>query len=315
MATAPDAKTLEAAAQWYVDLCDGDERVNEAHRHWLQSDPRHALAWARVERLQSTLSRVTADIARPTLNASRLKRRTTLKVLAILLSAGGAAGLGLQVSPWRNVMADQRTGTGERRQIALADGSSLQLNTSTAVDIRFGDTLREIHLREGEILVQTATDTQRRPFIVHTPQGSIRALGTRFTVRSDGEQSRVGVLQHAVEVRPLLAPEQIMRVDAGQQLLFSRQDAGHLEQLPIASDAWARGQLVVSDWRLADFIQELSRYRPGHLGCDPRAGNLRISGAFQLADTDSVLDNLGGTLPVRIRRLTRYWVQVEFAST
>lgn len=313
MVTAPDIKTLEAAAQWYVDLCDGDERVNEAHRHWLQSDPRNALAWARVERLQSTLGRVTADIARPTLDATRIKRRTTLKVLAVLLSAGGAAGLGLQVSPWRNVMADYRTSTGERRQISLADGSSLQLNTDSAVDIRFGETLREIHLRQGEILIQTATDAQRRPFIVHTSHGSIRALGTRFTVRSDSEQSRVGVLQHAVEVRPLHAPEQVTRVEAGQQLLFSRQDAGQPEPLPTASDAWTRDQLVVSDWHLADFIRELGRYRPGHLGCDPLAANLRISGAFQLRDTDSVLDNLSGTLPVRIRRLTRYWVQVELA--
>lgn len=313
MATVPDTKTLEAAAQWYVDLCDGDERVNEAHRHWLQSDPRHALAWARVERLQSTLGRVTADIARPTLNASRMKRRATLKVLAILLSAGGVAGLGLQVSPWRNVMADYRTGTGERRQITLTDGSSLQLNTGTAVDVRFGNRLREIHLREGEILVQTAADAEQRPFIVHTAQGSIRSLGTRFTVRSEGEQSRVGVLQHAVEVRPLQAPEQVTRVDAGQQLLFSRHSAAAPTRLPLGSDAWTRDQLVVSDWRLTDFIQELSRYRPGYLGCDSRAADLRISGAFQLHDSDSVLDNLSGTLPVRIRRLTRYWVQVELA--
>lgn len=313
MATVPDTKTLEAAAQWYVDLCDGDERVNEAHRHWLQSDPRHALAWARVERLQSTLGRVTADIARPTLNASRMKRRATLKVLAMLLSAGGAAGLGLQVSPWRNVMADHRTGTGERRQIALADGSSLQLNTGTAVDVRFGNRLREIHLREGEILVQTTADAEQRPFIVHTAQGSIRSLGTRFTVRSEGEQSRVGVLQHAVEVRPLLTPEQVTRVDAGQQLLFSRHSAAAPTRLPLGSDAWTRDQLVVSDWRLTDFIQELSRYRPGYLGCDSHAADLRISGAFQLHDSDSVLDNLSGTLPVRIRRLTRYWVQVELA--
>lgn len=313
MATVPDSKTLEAAAQWYVDLCDGDERVNEAHRHWLQSDPRHALAWARVERLQSTLGRVTADIARPTLNASRMKRRTTLKVLAILLSAGGATGLGLQVSPWRTVMADYRTGTGERRQITLTDGSSLQLNTDSAVDIRFGGTLREVHLRQGEILIQTATDTQRRPFIVHTAQGSIRALGTRFTVRSESEQSRVGVLQHAVDVRPLLTPEQVTRLDAGQQLLFSRHSAAAPTRLPLSSDAWTRDQLVVSDWRLADFIQELSRYRPGYLGCAEDAANLHISGAFQLLNTDSVLDNLSGTLPVRVRRLTRFWVQVELA--
>jgi transmembrane sensor len=38
---------------------------------------------------------------------------------------------------------------------------------------------------------------------------------------------------------------------------------------------------------------------------------LRISGAFHLGNTDTVLDNLTSTLPVRIRRFSRYWVSVE----
>lgn len=313
MSASLDAKTLEAAAQWYVDLCDGDESLREAHRQWLCSDPRHGQAWARVERLQSTLGRVTADIARPTLASARMKRRTTLKVLTLLIGAGGVTAAGLQVSPWRNALADYRTGTGERRQVRLADGSDLQLNTASAVDVRYDERLREVRLREGEILVQTAGDSLARPFVVHTPHGSIRALGTRFLVRSDDSGAQVSVLQHAVEVRPTLAPERVTRVDAGQRLVFSREAAGSAEPLPGGSDAWTRDQLVVSDWRLDDFLAELARYRQGHLGCDSRVAGLRISGAFQLHDTDTVLDNLSGTLPVRVRRLTRYWVQVEQA--
>ncbi|WP_437880024.1 FecR domain-containing protein [Pseudomonas sp. LRF_L74] len=311
MAAQLDMQTLEAAAQWYVDLCDGDEPLREAHRQWLRSDPRHAQAWARVERLQSKLGRVTADIARPTLDATRMKRRATLKVLALLIGAGGLAGMGVQVSPWRNVMADYRTGIGERRKVRLADGSSLELNTASAADVNFSATLREVSLREGELLIQTAPDALARPFVVHTPHGSIRALGTRFLVRSDGAGSEVGVLQHAVEVRPRQAPEQVVRVEAGQRLAFSSRAAGALDALPVGRDAWTRDQLVVSDWRLDDFLAELARYRPGHLGCDAQVANLRISGAFQLGDSDVVLDNLGGTLPVRVRRFTRYWVRVE----
>jgi transmembrane sensor len=77
------------------------------------------------------------------------------------------------------------------------------------------------------------------------------------------------------------------------------------------ADAWTRDMLVANDWRLADFITELQRYRPGHLGCDRAVGALRISGAFHLGDTDTVLDNLTSTLPVRIRRFSRYWTTVE----
>jgi transmembrane sensor len=69
--------------------------------------------------------------------------------------------------------------------------------------------------------------------------------------------------------------------------------------------------LVVNDWRLEDFVRELQRYRPGHLGCDPAVAALRISGAFHLTSTDTILDNLTSTLPVRIRRFSRYWASVE----
>ncbi|WP_447748976.1 FecR domain-containing protein [Pseudomonas nicosulfuronedens] len=311
MSSALDLKTLEAAAQWYVTLCEEGDAARDAHHRWLASDPRHAQAWARVERLQAKLGQVTADIARPTLQASRVKRRAVLKVLSVLLASGGAAGLGLQYQPLRNALADHRSGVGETLELGLPDGTCLTLNTRTALDVKYDAELRQIELREGEIWVETAADSLSRPFVVHTPFGSVRALGTRFLVRSDENSARVSVLQHAVEVRPQDAPAQVVRVETGQQLGFTRIASGEPSQLPKGADAWTRGQLVVSDWRLDDFIAELSRYHPGHLGCDDSCAALRISGAFQLHDVDSVLDNLSGTLPVRTRHFTRWWARVE----
>ncbi|MBB4820665.1 transmembrane sensor [Pseudomonas alcaligenes] len=306
-----DLKTLEAAAEWYVTLSEQGDAARDAHRRWLASDPRHAQAWARVERLQATLGRVTADIARPTLKSSRLKRRAMLKVLSVLLAAGGTAALGLRHTPARNALADHRTGTGETLELDLPDGTRLVLNTRTAVDVKYDAQLRQLDLREGEIWVQTAQDGLSRPFVVHTPFGSVRALGTRFLVRSDEAGARVGVLQHAVEVRPQQAPAHAVRVETGQQLSFTREAAGEPGALHKGADAWMRGQLQVSDWRLDDFIAELSRYHNGYLGCDDKAAALRISGVFQLHEVDTVLDNLSGTLPVRTRRLTRWWARVE----
>lgn len=69
--------------------------------------------------------------------------------------------------------------------------------------------------------------------------------------------------------------------------------------------------LTVIEWRLADFISELRRYRPGLLRCDERIADLRLSGAFRIDDTDTILQNLGTSLPVKVRYLTRYWVSVE----
>ena len=194
---------------------------------------------------------------------------------------------------------------------SLDDGSQLQLNTATAVDIRYSESLREVRLLSGEIFIQTAHDPLTRPFVVHTRDGSIRALGTRFIVRCETDQTQVGVQEHAVEVRCADLPDPAVRVEAGQQLSFREDQVGPLQPATPQADAWTRDMLLVYDWRLADFISEMQRYRPGHLGCDPAIAALRISGAFHLGNTDTILDNLTSTLPVRIRRFSRYWARVE----
>lgn len=307
-----DHAVLEAAARWYVDLrCDDlDEATREAHRRWLDGAPSHRQAWERLTRLQERFERVGPGIARPTLSNARAKRREVLKVLSLLIAASGTGLLAWRTTPLPTLLADQRTRTGEQRSLHLEDGSQLQLNTATSVNIRYSPTLRELHLLDGEILVETARDELARPFVVHTPEGSIRALGTRFIVLCDGQHARVCVLEHAVEVRTatLQAP---IRVDAGQQLLFGKHDMGTVQPASLQADAWTRGMLVVNDWRLIDLISELQRYRPGHLGCDPAVAALRISGAFQLASIDTILDDLTSTLPVRIRHFSRYWSRVE----
>ncbi|HDS1819995.1 TPA: FecR domain-containing protein, partial [Pseudomonas putida] len=206
--------------------------------------------------------------------------------------------------------ADQRTGVGERRTLRLQDGSRLQLNTATAVDIRYSAQWRALDLLGGEILVETARDAQGRAFIVHTEQGSIRALGTRFTVRSDADITQVCVLEHAVEVRSAHSLAAV-RVEAGQQLSFRAGGAGVVQPATALADAWTRDMLLVDDWRLADVVSELQRYRPGYLGCEEAVSQLRLSGAFHLGNIDTALDNLTTTLPVRIRRFSRFWTRVE----
>lgn len=72
--------------------------------------------------------------------------------------------------------------------------------------------------------------------------------------------------------------------------------------------------LLADNQRLEDFLTELSRYRHGYLGCDPRIADLRVVGAFPLADTERVLDALAATLPVRIERRMAWWVSLEPAT-
>ncbi|CAD5105828.1 FecR domain-containing protein [Zestomonas carbonaria] len=306
-----DRQVLEAAATWYVQLnaAPPSDAERQAWRAWLELHPAHAQAWARVEKLQRQLGSVPRDVALPTLAGVRARRRAVLKTLAVLLAAGGL-GLGAR-EPLRGWMADYRTARGERRRLTLVDGSRLDLNTASAVDVVFDAGLRQILLRHGEILVETAADPAGRPFVVHLPEGSVRALGTRFSVRSEDGRARVAVFEHAVEIRPAHWAGAPLRLEAGAWAAFDAQGAGRPVPLAVGEGAWRQGMLSVVDWRLGDLVAELARYRPGHIRCADSVADLRLSGAFSLDDTDLALENLAASLPVRVRYLTRYWVSVE----
>ena len=313
ISSSPDFKALEAAATWYVHLNDGtaDEARTRAWQAWLKVCPQHAAAWARVEKFQHQWATIPQKAALCSLDAAKAQRRDVLKILGMLLAVGSGTWLAAGQVPYRSMLAGDRTGIRERRSLHLDDGSQLQLNADTALDIHFDSKQRLIRLHRGEILVQTARDSALRPFIVLTGDGSVRALGTRFSVRQLPEQTRVGVLQSAVEIRPYGHMDQPLRLEAGQQVTFDSDEAGEIERLPSASTAWVQGMLSVYDWRLGDFIEELGRYRPGVLRCATSVQGLRISGAFRIDDTETVLQNLSKTLPVKVRYATRYWASVE----
>lgn len=312
--TAPlDLKTLEAAATWYVQLNDGapDEARTRAWQAWLQASPQHAAAWARVEALQQQWARMPQRAALSGLGAAHQQRRDVLKILGMLMAVGAGSWLAVEQVPYRSMLAGQRTRSGERRSLRLDDGTRLEMNVDTSLDIQFDGQQRLIQLYQGEILVQTAKDPAQRPFSVTTSDGNVRALGTQFSVRQWGDHTEVGVEQAAVEVRPRRNDTQRLTLEAGQQVSFDRDAIGRPRPLRQGSTAWVQGMLSVDDWRLGDFITQLGRYRPGVLRCAPQVQNLSISGAFRIDDTDTVLQNLGKSLPVKVTYLTRYWVSVE----
>ncbi len=313
MAAPLDLPTLEAAATWYVRLnsTPPNEADHQAWCQWLAANPQHARAWARVEKLQSQWARLPSDVSLSTLAGVKARRRAVLKTLGLLLAVGGSGWLAAGHLPYPAMLADQRTATGQRRHLRLDDGSQLDLNTDSAIDIAFNAELRLIRLHRGEILVETASDS--RPFIVEAPQGSVRALGTRFIVRCGPTFTDVCVLDKAVELRPLNHPSHVLRLNAGQQAHFDRDQISTATPAPAGAGAWRQGMLTVIDWRLEDFIAELSRYRQGVLRCAPAIANLRLSGAFRIDDTDTILENLSQSLPVTVRFVTRYWASVEAA--
>lgn len=310
------SRVLAEAAHWYAVFCSG-EASEDDHRHWRywhDMDPRHQQAWQQVERLQSQIKELPARLAKETLDIAEresLRRRTVLKSLMLFAGSASFALSGWRAGSWGEWVADYRTSVGERRQLVLADGSLLTMNTDSALDIQFTDSQRLLHLHTGEILVETAPDSSGRPFLIETKAGRIQALGTKFMVRQQDEnKSKVSVLESAVSIQPgkLTTP---LVLEQGRQVVFDTDHIGTPSPVDDLAASWIRGVLIAVDWRLDNLLAELSRYRHGWLGCDPAVAGFRVSGAFQLSDTDAALAALEKSFPVTLTRRTRYWVRVD----
>ena len=317
----PDPAIVDQAIQWLIKLRfnQADAATTQAFDRWLGQSPEHARAWQRVATLNDDFTGLPPAITRHALDRSshRLRRRDSLKLLG-LLAAGGLTWLGHERGALPDLLAEYRTATGERRTLDLSDGSHIQLNSDSAIDTRLDKQLRLVVLRHGEILIDTGSDSQAtppRPFWVQTRHGYLRAQGTRFLVREQQASTLLAVRQGAVAIFPDDRDATATHmVRPGESVLFN---AGGLSAAPdngLDPWAWSDGVISAHDMRLGDFIAELARHRHGVLRCSDASADLRLSGTYQLADTDQVLALIAQTLPVRIDYRTRYWVTLTARS-
>ncbi|TFH76500.1 MULTISPECIES: FecR family protein [Pseudomonas] len=310
------AHVLDAAIAWQLTLDSSTPLEREEFAKWHAANEEHARAWRQLGMLDQRFS-VASGPARAALLQSREGiRRRVRKLGSGLASVVAVIGLSLFAAehylPLDYWLADQRTATGEQRTVRLADGTVVNLNTHSAMDVRFDEKQRLVVLQEGEILIETGHG-DARPFIVETREGRMRALGTRFLVKREEQGTRLSVLRSAVAAHPQSDPqEQILR--EGQQVLIRNNGLDAVVALNPGADAWTRGMLVVDNARLEDLVHELGRYRRGHLGIAPEVADLRITGSFPLHDTDKALSALLPTLPVQIEQHTPWWVTVAKAD-
>jgi transmembrane sensor len=318
--TPHDAAAADAIA-WMVRLHSGTATPADhaEWQRWRQSDPAHHQAWSRLDALGQRIRTLPGPLVQATLREAGPRPRA-LNRRMVLKSVAGAGGIGLAAWSasrlwdgqefWSPLAATHRTGVGEQARVDLADGSSVLLNTATALDVAFDAQRRCLWLREGELMIDCVPDV--RPFVVRTAEGELRTGSGRFAVRQLAGATRVQVFEGHVDAIPREANASL-RVRAGEQLRFESVSASHPVQLQADSAAWTDGLIVADGMRLAELVDELSRYRRGWLRCDDAAGQLTISGVYPVADPERVLAAIERTLPVKAQRFTRYWVQLRHA--
>lgn len=295
---------VEQAIDWMVRLRSGraDARTQDAFQNWLNAAPSHAQTWQQLQgRLgepYDIVRRAPSTLREPLLQPTH-GRRDVLRGLVGVSLFGGGLWLAARSDSGQALLADLRTGKGERRNLTLADGSRLSLNAGSAVDLDFSAGQRLLYLRQGSLVVQVAADPTR-PFIVRTGQGDARALGTRFLVKQDAASSRVVVLEHAVRVS--LPTGSQLDLQEGQAAVLHRASIERLDGDQRLRADWLKGQLSVLDEPLETVIDALRPYHRGFLRLDPQVRNLRVQGVFPLDDSDRALSALAETLPLRVER-------------
>ena len=315
----------EQAARWIVRLSADDpaerDTAQAGFAAWKAADPLHASAAAGMENLLRQLSAVrepAGDDHRPARAAlaaiapkrprQRLRQAAAASAVAVLLLTGTLL-IGERPA---YLLADLRSPTGQWQTHTLADGSQITLGSDSAVNVRFNAGERHVELVRGDILVDVAKDAQR-PFFVDSGQAAIRALGTRFSVRSEDGATILSMLESKVLAQVPQHPAVV--VQAGQRTRITDDGVGPLTSIDAASvqDAWRARQLVVDDLPLAEVLDELARHRPGQLHYDrAQIAGIRVAAVLPLDDTDKALQLLIDNFPqLRIRMLTRYLVMVD----
>ena len=303
----------ERAMHWLLELQEPQvsEQIRADWLAWRQADAVHELAWQRAQGFAARMSSLRSPGQRPLASAvlsSNLSRRSVLKNLALLLAASGTAWSARDSSLVQDWRSDFSSAVGERRTLQLAGQVRVQLNTDTAIQVRVARQIQHIQLLRGEILLNAPAAA---PLWVHSAEGRVQMLGQQLAVRQRQGFTQASSEDGGIGLYPLDWTGSALVAAAGEVVSFDRLNL--LARRPRAPGelAWSRGMIVAQGQRLADFVDELSRYRRGHLGCDPRLAELRVSGTFPLDDTDQVISALGETFDLDVHHLTRYWVTLK----
>ncbi|MFJ2458110.1 FecR family protein [Pseudomonas neuropathica] len=300
------------AARWFVRLQEPAIEADEQQRFdaWLNEHPQHRDEFQLLQGLWSAADLLPA----PRLKAlaetppNRRQRRPLLRyavaasVLAVALGLGLFSGLN-HPGGYR---AEFATALGERKHVALPDGSVIDLNSRSRLQVRFEQDRRLIELSEGEAMFSVAHDTSR-PFVVEAGSGKVTVTGTRFDVRRDVTQTRVAVEQGTVKVQGRdAADDQFISLSAGLGTHVDAQGqvAAAYAVNPAELTAWRSGKLVFNNASLSEVAAEVSRYREKPLTVtNPAVASLRLTSVFKSDNTDALLKALPSILPVAVRTL------------
>jgi transmembrane sensor len=337
-----DPGAEEQAALWAARL-DGSEltagQLAELEA-WLAENPAHRTLLSRYSQLSVDLEEQlpalldanaepalaagaseTAPEAIPEASPVRAPVREGWNPLRVagwaLAAAAMVAGLVWFLQPRRQSEAFA-TAAAERRSVTLVDGSQVELNARTRLQVEIGGGERHVRLAAGEAFFTVSKDP-KRPFIVETPAGSVRVTGTVFGVHSEAAlELEVTVVEGSVLVRPEIAPAAPVSLHAGDRLVAGTSVSVQKLSADALRDglAWRKGQIVFDHVPLREALARFAHYhgREGDFTVTAAAADRQVSGLYSLDDVDGFLASIEVALEVHATRDRGTGIRVDRAE-
>ncbi|WP_206242906.1 FecR family protein [Novosphingobium terrae] len=308
---------LTQAALWHERMQAPSPATQAAFAAWRDASPLHAQAYGQISAAhdqaallaeenpllalrQQTLARTMLARPSPVLPAAR---RRQAMIAAAALALVGTPLAAYSIHAWRASHAEAptiesfHTDVGQQADVTLPDGSLVTLDTNSRLEVRFASGERSMRLEgQGWFRIRPSATPWR---IDAGGQGFTASQGS-FDLRSDPGQLRA----YADNGRLTMSDDGAEVALAPGHLLTQRGSNRVIRDLPDPSGltAWREGMLQFQNQTLGEAVSEFNRYRRQPIRLtDPRAGSLRISGAFRTADSTRFLDALSNGFPVRVR--------------
>jgi transmembrane sensor len=222
---------------------------------------------------------------------SRLRAYAAAAVVVLALGAAGAFGWKHQAGAAAPV--EYATALGRLDTVRLSDGSHATLSSDSRIALAMSPGERHIDLLGGEAFFEVAKD-RARPFVVAADGRRAIAVGTRFSVRRDGEALRVVVTEGVVRLEAPAQPGRIgaepVLLPAGSVAVATRSGVTvHRGTLAEAERAveWRGGRLYFDDTPLSVAAEEFNRYNTRKLVMgDADVAALRIGGNFRWSNPE-----------------------------
>lgn len=189
-------------------------------------------------------------------------------VLAVGLFIGGYIGTEHTYDLFAEQANTLNVPYGQRIQLVLPDGSSVQLNSGATLEYPavFRKDMRRVKL-SGEALFEVEHD-KGKPFIVETFASDIRVLGTKFNVEADAKRNRfsTALFEGRVQISNRLNPtEEDVVLEPNDMVCLSN---GRLQVEAIDDPellCWTEGLISISNRPFDELMEAFERTFDVHI--------------------------------------------------